>query len=42
MSDYIWTINFFGVRIGWQKYITTYFYHQKNYLSIGKLDFYKQ
>lgn len=40
MSDYVWRIKIFGLRIGWQKYFVAWFYHQKNYISIGKLDFY--
>lgn len=40
MSDYVWRIKIFGLRIGWLKYFVDWFYHQKDYISIGKLDFY--
>ena len=40
MAEYIWTINLFGLRIGWMKYFGRWFYKTDGYLMIGKLDFY--
>lgn len=40
MAEYIWTINIFGIRIGWLKYCLNWLYYQEGYCSIGKLDFY--
>jgi hypothetical protein len=40
MVEHVWLFYIFGIRIGWQKYFTNWFFYQKNYLSIGKLDFY--
>lgn len=42
MAEYIWTINIFGIRIGWMKYFGRWFYKTDRYLMIGKLDFYWQ
>lgn len=40
MAEYIWTINIFGIRIGWMKYLVNWFYKTDGYFMIGKLDFY--
>jgi hypothetical protein len=40
MCEYVWTFWIFGMRVGWLKHFQRWFYHDRGYLMIGRLDFY--